>query len=112
MSAVHVTRVLRPIGVLLGGSGLARVLLIPAPQAAAPKPQRTPAPIPGAEGERGPRKRRRRRGGRPIEGADALPMQNLPSQATPASSDASPSLLSRIGKGLKALVTRAPRSQH
>jgi hypothetical protein len=35
MSAVHVTRVLRPVGVLLGGSGLARMLLVPAPQAAA-----------------------------------------------------------------------------
>jgi ATP-dependent RNA helicase RhlB len=95
-----------------GEPATAEVAHAAAPQAAAPKPQRTPAPIPGAEGERGPRKRRRRRGGRPIEGADALPMQNLPSQATPASSDASPSLLSRIGKGLKALVTRAPRSQH
>jgi ATP-dependent RNA helicase RhlB len=92
-----------------------------APQAAvaaAPKPPR-PAAVPGAEarpeGERGPRKRRRRRGGRRIEGADALPMQDAPSsqgasQSTPAQT--SPSLLSRIGKGLKALVTRAPRSQH
>lgn len=35
MSAVCLTRVLRPVGVLLGGSGLARVLLIPAPQDAA-----------------------------------------------------------------------------
>jgi hypothetical protein len=34
MSAVHETKVLRPIGVLLGGSGLARMLLIPAPQVA------------------------------------------------------------------------------
>ena len=82
-----------------------------------PKPQR--AAHPGAdahpEGERAPRKRRRRRGGRRIEGADALPMQEAPAPA-PASATtpptASPSLLSRIGKGLKALVTRAPRSTH
>jgi ATP-dependent RNA helicase RhlB len=99
-----------------GEPATADVAQAAAPQAAAPKPQHTPAPRPGAdahaEGERGPRKRRRRRGGRPIEGADALPMQNPPSQATPTASAASPSLLARIGKGLKSLVTRAPRSQH
>ncbi|HVQ33212.1 MAG TPA: ATP-dependent RNA helicase RhlB, partial [Lysobacter sp.] len=82
----------------------------------APKPPR--APLPGAEarpeGERGPRKRRRRRGGRPVEGADALPMQDVPAAAAHAASPqpTSPSLLARIGKGLKSLVTRAPRSQH
>jgi hypothetical protein len=30
----------------------------------------------------------------------------------PAGGDAQPSLLARIGRGLKSLVTRAPRSQH
>ncbi|MUV13110.1 ATP-dependent RNA helicase RhlB [Noviluteimonas gilva] len=85
------------------------------------KPVAAPAPKPHgngeaahAEGDRAPRKRRRRRGGRRIEGADTL-------QATPAPvaaannegpSDTRPSLLARIGKGLKSLVTRAPRSQH
>lgn len=50
MSAVHVTRVLRPIGVLLGGSGLARVLLMPAPQAAALTRSRAPAERQAREG--------------------------------------------------------------
>jgi len=35
MSNVTTTRVLRPIGVLLGGSGLARILSVPAPRTAA-----------------------------------------------------------------------------
>ncbi|MDQ3494590.1 MAG: ATP-dependent RNA helicase RhlB, partial [Pseudomonadota bacterium] len=94
--------------------------------------------------ERAPRKRRRRRGGRKIDGADgsganaepksaaapsspkpqanpqAKPRQprtasgtKLPSSKAAASQKtASPSLMSRIGLGLKKLVTRAPRSQH
>jgi len=86
--------------------------------AAAPKPPRAPAPQhavveAGPEGERAPRKRRRRRGGRRIEGGDALsmPANGAPAPAQ-APADVRPSLLSRIGKGLKSLVTRAPRSQH
>jgi ATP-dependent RNA helicase RhlB len=87
------------------------------PVAAAPKPPRAPqvAAAGGPDAERAPRKRRRRRGGKRIEGADALPMQSGPAQvgAKQASvPDAGPSLLSRVAKGLKALVTRAPRSQH
>ena len=90
-----------------------------APHAAAPpKPPRAPAPQhavveAGPEGERAPRKRRRRRGGRRIEGGDALsmPANGAPAPAQ-APADVRPSLLSRIGKGLKSLVTRAPRSQH
>lgn len=35
MFAVHVTKALRPVGVLLGGSGRARVLTLRAPQLAA-----------------------------------------------------------------------------
>jgi hypothetical protein len=50
MSAVHVTRVLHPIGVLLGGSGLARVLPIRAPQAAALTSSQTPAETQAREG--------------------------------------------------------------
>ena len=84
--------------------------------------------LPGAEGERGPRKRRRRRGGKRIDGADgvaaqASPGQNTVTQAvraleTPApvavksGGDAKPSLISRIGSKLKSLVTRAPSSRH
>ena len=72
-----------------------------------------------AEGERAPRKRRRRRGGRKLEGGEGM-TQNVAAKApskpsaksAPASSDASPSLLARIGRGLKKLVTRAPRAQH
>ncbi len=86
----------------------------------APKPVVAQAPKPQGngesahpEGERAPRKRRRRRGGRRIEGADTLQAKPAP-VAAPAdtSPDARPSLLARIGKGLKSLVTRAPRSQH
>jgi ATP-dependent RNA helicase RhlB len=72
---------------------------------------------PKAEGA--PRKRRRRRGGRRVEGAEALPMpaQQAPQQtrqiaAKSAAGEAAPSLFARIGKSLKALVTRAPRSTH
>ena len=96
---------------------------------ATPKPPRAAAPAgngePRPEGERAPRKRRRRRGGRRIEGADALEMQGMPASgssskgaSTPAAGDAGasadvrPSLLARVAKGLKSLVTRAPRSQH
>ena len=64
------------------------------------------------EGERGPRKRRRRRGGRRVDGATPQP---APAAATaPASVPAAtqPSLLSRIGRGLKSLVTRSPSKQH
>ncbi len=76
-----------------------------------------------------PRKRRRRRGGRRVEGGEAVaqnaapaqsaqtasvraPQQVKPSKPATASSEPAPSLLSRIGRGLKKLVTRAPRTQH
>ncbi|MBX3713089.1 MAG: ATP-dependent RNA helicase RhlB [Lysobacter sp.] len=83
--------------------------------------------IPGAEGERGPRKRRRRRGGKRIDGAEGAtqgaPGQNAVTQAvraleTPApvavkpTTEGKPSLISRIGNKLKSLVTRAPSSRH
>ncbi len=83
--------------------------------------------LPGAEGERGPRKRRRRRGGKRIDGAEgaqsvgqAVRALETPAPvsvsggkpaAAPASAEA-PSLLSRIGRKLKSLVTRAPSSRH
>jgi len=67
--------------------------------------------------EGAPRKRRRRRGGHRIEGADTLPMPPESPQQTrqvtaKQAGEVSPSLLARIGKSLKALVTRAPRSTH
>jgi ATP-dependent RNA helicase RhlB len=83
-----------------------------------------------AEGDRAPRKRRRRRGGKRLEGAEsaAIPQQakgpsevvatRVAPRPAPLRSSADkgaagePSLLSRIGRGLKSLVTRAPRSQH
>jgi ATP-dependent RNA helicase RhlB len=104
-----------------------------------PRPERKPRPEgeaaavaaapAAAEGEHAPRKRRRRRGGRRIEGAEgattAQPAQVAATKAAPAakSGAAKPApagegeakqggLLSRIGRGLKSLVTRAPRSQH
>jgi len=99
---------------------------------------------PATEGEHAPRKPRRRRGGRRIDGADvaapasasasasAIPagsntvpgkatqvMASKPAprpdaQATPGApaANATPGLLGRLGRGLKSLVTRAPRSQH
>ena len=91
------------------------------PQAAAPA---NAANVATPEGERPARKRRRRRGGRRIEGQDAAaPQVNgtaatpapaakatpAPSVATPADK---PSLLGRIGRGLKSLVTRSPNRQH
>ena len=107
---------------------------------AAPKPgpaTATNGATPVAEGERPARKRRRRRRGKRIEGADAAapaqqqarqggdegqpraPRKRKPAAAAngAAKQDAgkpapAPSLLSRIGRGLKSLVTRAPRSQH
>jgi ATP-dependent RNA helicase RhlB len=85
------------------------------------------------DAERAPRKRRRRRGGRRVENGDASVQQNTgaaakpqqskavakPASRQPAKATAKPapqnepsSLLSRIGQGLRKLVTRAPRSQH
>ena len=68
-----------------------------------------------AEGERPARKRRRRRGGKRLENGEAAkaqPQQQAAAQAKPAATDAQPSLLARIGRGLKSLVTRSPSKQH
>jgi len=77
------------------------------------------AAVPAAptdEGERAPRKRRRRRGGRRVENGEAVQKTvsapvNVPAKSTAAAS-AKPGLLARIGHGLKKLITRAPSSQH
>jgi ATP-dependent RNA helicase RhlB len=73
-----------------------------------------PAASPRDEGERPERKRRRRRGGRPLEGGEAAPAPVATKSAPvqPTADSGSPSLLARIGRGLKSLVTRAPRGQH
>ena len=84
--------------------------------AAAPAPVRAakPAGVPDAgqpEGERAPRKRRRRRHGRPLEGAEAATSEQKPStHAKPAAKAAQPakessSFLTRLGRKLKSLVS-------
>jgi ATP-dependent RNA helicase RhlB len=83
-------------------------------------PQAAPSqvPVPAADdAERAPRKRRRRRGGRRIEGAEGATQANggpVNVQAKPGAASAAtkPGLLTRIGHGLKKLITRAPSSQH
>ena len=82
-----------------------------------------------ADAERAPRKRRRRRGGKKLEGAETMPQVQQASPpghrqkptaqvvatrapAQPGASMDAPSLLSRIGHGLRKLVKRAPRTQH
>ncbi|MDN5782169.1 MAG: ATP-dependent RNA helicase RhlB [Luteimonas sp.] len=99
------------------------------------------APDATGESARPPRKRRRRRGGRRIDGGEAVQQAATPERqdgpakpagprhvaakpvraankpAKPTQSGAPPprerwSLISRIGRGLKKLVTRAPHSQH
>jgi ATP-dependent RNA helicase RhlB len=88
----------------------------------------TPAAAAGiapAEGVTDPtRKRRRRRGGKRIEGAEGAPTRSpnaatpgAPSQVvatrvTPKADGNAPTLLSRIKRRLESLVTRGPRSQH
>ncbi len=105
----------------------------PAPQSAAP----SAAAAPEANGEQAPRKRRRRRRGKRVDGGEAAAQQGAPraprepasresaapkkpartrkpgaqpAKAPPARPAPAPSLLSRIGRGLKSLVSRGPRS--
>ena len=114
---------------------------VAAPAHEAPTRNAVPA-VPASEGERAPRKRRRRRRGQRVEGAEQAQRNQQPSNPQPGNhqpssgakpQDAaakprrpqqkparrheptqveSPSLLSRIGRGLKSLVTRGPRSNH
>ncbi|TLX22831.1 ATP-dependent RNA helicase RhlB [Thermomonas fusca] len=97
---------------------------------AAPKPAVAQTQTAVAEGDAPARKRRRRRGGRPLEGAEgAVPAQAAAPQqpakpaapkyvpANKSAAAAAPaadksSLFSRIGRGLKSLVTRSPSKQH
>jgi ATP-dependent RNA helicase RhlB len=98
---------------------------------AAPKPAvavAATAAIPkAAEGERGPRKPRRRRGGKRIDGgaestnpvSQAVRALETPppvsvggTQPAKSGGQSKPSLFARLGSKLKSLVTKPPRSQH
>ena len=102
---------------------------------AAPKPAvaqvAAAASVPNAaDGERGPRKPRRRRGGKRIDGGEGTNPVNQAVRAleTPAAvsvsgaqaarqplksgGESKPSLFARLGNKLKSLVTKPPRSQH
>jgi len=97
---------------------------------AAPPPAVQAAPaaaeVIAADVDRAPRKRRRRRGGKRIEGAVETVQQTTANATSKpqgkaaakaggkaaSAGEMSPSLFSRIGQGLKKLVTRAPRTQH
>ncbi len=75
-----------------------------------------------AEGEidKAQKKRRRRRRGKPVEGAAESNSANVQAvteakrvlEVSAMPVEAKPSLLSRIGRGLKSLVTRGPSKQH
>jgi ATP-dependent RNA helicase RhlB len=75
-----------------------------------------------SEGEHAERKHRRRRRGQPVPAdgnsagqpqaaAPAAP-QFVPAKPSAAAGSDAPSLLARIGRGLKSLVTRSPNKQH
>jgi ATP-dependent RNA helicase RhlB len=105
-----------------------------------PATHAAPHPAPVADDGQAPRKRRRRRGGRRT-GGDEVAIQGQGGAANaarqsareqgagkrdaekrgsarhsppkgPHGAEAGGSLLTRIGRGLRSLVTRAPRSQH
>ena len=101
------------------------------PEAAAP------ATVQAGEGEKAPRKRRRRRRGKPVEGATAQDVAVQQASAAsqressgarhqrehaaprheqksgkPAPNSAKQGLISRIGQGLRRLVTRSPGATH
>ena len=94
------------------GDAAAPVVVAAAPVTPVPKP--TPAPAAAVEGEHPERKRRRRRGGQGLENgeANAQAQQASPAAASTVGPGLQPSLLARIGRGLKSLVTRSPGKQH
>ena len=116
------------------GDGDAVAATPPATAVAPATPPAAPASAPlaaahdeFASSERKPRKRRRRRGGKRIEGeamtgangapvaaanaAPSVPQSPAPSAAA-VPAVAKPGLLGRIGRTLKSLVTRAPSARH
>jgi ATP-dependent RNA helicase RhlB len=105
------------------------------PADAAPVTPRPPRIDPVTGEALAPRKRRRRRKGKPVDGASAeagatttaarpertpRPPRHDPRPARAAGEapvvakpqDAKPGLLGRVARGLKSLITRAPRNQH
>jgi ATP-dependent RNA helicase RhlB len=115
----------------------------PVDAASAPKPPRPPRIDPVTGEELAPRKRRRRRRGKPVDGAAPAEGTAAPAVAAdgrrsdrPARAEtrgprtqptsprakaeleatqaapAKPGLLHRVARGLKSLITRAPRNQH
>nr|WP_295375244.1 ATP-dependent RNA helicase RhlB [Pseudoxanthomonas sp.] len=94
------------------GDGKPRPPRPPRPDHAAagvPSAAATPAaaPAPQAEGERAPRKRRRRRHGRPVEGAETAAVATPVAAASAAAAvdkHEKPSFFSRLGRKLKSLV--------
>ncbi|WP_045728609.1 ATP-dependent RNA helicase RhlB [Xanthomonas sp. GPE 39] len=94
-----------------------------APAPAVPKPARVAAEgVPLVEGERPPRKRRRRRGGRPLDAVDGTQSGNVAASAKPVQVVATPvkaprqgeraaasvkndSFLTRLGRKLRSLVS-------
>ncbi|MEL1266264.1 ATP-dependent RNA helicase RhlB [Pseudoxanthomonas putridarboris] len=96
------------------GDGKPRAPRPPRDPAAAPAVAATPVPAPAIaastvpEGERPPRKRRRRRHGRPLEGAEAAVTNPAAATAKPAPAPAvndNSSFLTRLGRKLKSLVS-------
>ncbi|MCD0257885.1 ATP-dependent RNA helicase RhlB [Xanthomonas melonis] len=99
------------------GQGAASPAATVAPAVAAAAEQAPSTVV--ADSERAPRKRRRRRNGRPVEGAEPVASTPVPAPAAPrkptqvvatpvraaAKSAGSPSLLSRIGRRLRSLVS-------
>ncbi|MBZ4186980.1 ATP-dependent RNA helicase RhlB [Thermomonas sp. RSS23] len=92
----------------------------PATEHANAKPQERPQDS-QAEGERGERKRRRRRRGQPLDAGNVASVaapptttepRFVPAKSAPPTAAVRPSLLVRIGRGLKSLVTRSPNKQH
>ena len=92
-----------------------------AASATTPPPTATPHAA-ASEGEHAERKRRRRRRGQPVPAdgnsagqpqatAPTAP-QFVPAKPSAAAASDAPSLLARIGRGLKSLVTRSPNKQH
>jgi len=93
---------------------------VPATEHANAKPQERPQDS-QAEGERGERKRRRRRRGQPLDAGNVASVaapptttepRFVPAKSAPPTAAVRPSLLVRIGRGLKSLVTRSPNKQH
>ena len=117
-------------------AGAEAIAMVPVAGDVAPKP-RAPRIDPVTGEELAPRKRRRRRRGKPVdaaaaEGANGAAASTPRPERTPrpprhdprparasgdapaaaTTSESKPGLLGRVARGLKSLITRAPRNQH